>query len=229
MGIFARFMMVLRANLNALLGRAEHPTRILEQTLLDMEHAYRRARDQVAHSIADQKRLEKSLADQQAESARWQERAILAVEKGDDTLAKEALRRKKEHGLLATQLEQQLATHQGNVSALKDGLRELESKIEELKRKKTLLASRQRQAEAQQQIYQTIEGIRSAGALDTVKRMEEKVDQMVALGEARKELSAEARGGAVEAQFRALEGAGADVEAELIELKQRLQIEHKRG
>lgn len=229
MGIFSRFITIVRSYLNALLGRVEDPTRILEQTLLDMEHAYRRARDQVAHSIADQKRLEKSLSDQQAEATRWQERAVLAVEKGDDTLAKEALRRKNEHGRLAAQLEQQLTVHQGNVTALKDGLRELESKIEELKRKRTLLASRQRQAEAQQQIYQTIEGIRGAGALDTVKRMEEKVDQMVALADARKELSAETRGGAVEAQFRALEGAGADVEAELIELKQRLQIEHKRG
>jgi phage shock protein A len=228
MGIFSRFMMVLRSNLNWLLGQAEDPTKVLEQTLLDMERAYRRAKDQVAHSIADQKRLEKSLADQQAEVTRWQERAVLAVEKGDDTLAKEALRRKNEHARLAAQQEQQLAVHQANVSALKDGLRELESKIEELKRKRTVLASRQRQAEAQQQIYETIEGIRGAGALDTVKRMEEKVDQMVALAEARKELSAESRGGQIEKQFQALEAGGADVEAELIELKQRLQIEHKR-
>ena len=91
MGLFSRFMMVLRSNLNALLGRVEDPTKILEQTLLDMENAYRRAKDQVAHSIADQKRLEKSLAEQQSEAKRWQDRAVLAVEKGDDALAKEAL------------------------------------------------------------------------------------------------------------------------------------------
>ncbi|HEX7928313.1 MAG TPA: PspA/IM30 family protein [bacterium] len=229
MGLFSRFMMVLRSNLNALLGRAEDPTKILEQTLLDMEHAYRRAKDQVAHSIADQKRLEKSLADQQSEAKRWQDRAVLAVEKGDDALAKEALRKKNEHTRFAASLEEQLAAHQGNVAMLKDGLRELESKIEELKRKRTILASRQRQAEAQDQIYKSIEGIRGAGAMDTVKRMEDKVDQMVALSDARRELSTEARGGQIEQQFRALEaGGGAEVERELLELKQRLQIEHKK-
>jgi phage shock protein A len=228
MGIFSRFILVIRSNLTALLGMAEDPSKILEQTLLDMEKAYRRAKDQVAHSIADQKRMEKSLADQQAEAKRWQDRAVLAVEKGDDSLAKEALRKKNEHARFAAQLQEQLAAHEANVASLKDGLRELEGNIEELKRKRTMLASRQRQAEAQDQIYKSIEGIRGAGALDTVKRMEEKVDQMVAISDARRELSSELKAGNIEQQFRALEGPGADVDRELIELKQRLQIEHKR-
>lgn len=227
MGIFSRFVMLVRSSLSALLGWAENPARILEQTLLDMEHAYHRARDQVAHSMADQKRLEKSLAEQQTEAKRWQDRAVLAVEKGDDTLAREALRKKNEHTRHAAELERQLAAHEANVNALKDGLRELESRIEELKRKKTVLVSRQRQAEAQDQIYKTIEGLRGAGALETARRMEEKVDQMVALSEARRELSQQGRGGEVERRFQMLEGAGTEVERELIELKRRLQIEHK--
>jgi phage shock protein A len=228
MGIISRFIMVVRSTLGAMLGWAENPARILEQTLLDMEHAYHRAKDQVAHSLADQKRLEKSLAEQQAEARRWQERAVLAVEKGDDALAREALRKKNGHARHAAELEKQLAAHQANVTTLKDGLRELESRIEELKRKKTVLASRQRQAEAQEQIYKSIEGLRGAGALETARRMEEKIDQMAALSEARRELSLESRGGRLEARFQVLEGPGGEEERELIELKQRLQIEHKR-
>ncbi len=94
MGIVSRFFTVVRANLNALLNRAEDPTKMLEQTLVDMQGAYRKAKDQVARSVADKKRLEKSLADQQREADKWGSRAVAAVEKGDDNLAKEALRRK---------------------------------------------------------------------------------------------------------------------------------------
>ena len=68
MGILSRFITVVRANLNTLLDRAEDPTKMLEQTLRDMEGAYRKAKDQVAHSVADEKRLEKSLLDQQAQN-----------------------------------------------------------------------------------------------------------------------------------------------------------------
>jgi phage shock protein A len=229
MGLLSRLFTVIQANLNALLNRAEDPTKLLEQTLLDMQSAYHRAKDQVAHSLADQKRLEKSLADQRAEATRWQDRAVLAVEKGDDALAKEALRRKNEHARMAAQFDHELSAHRSNVDGLKDGLRDLEAKIEELKRKKSLLISRQRRAEAQDQIYKSIEGIRTGGALDTVKRMEEKIDHMTHLADARKELGSEFSGDPVERKFAELGAGASDVDAELLEIKQRLQIEHKRG
>jgi phage shock protein A len=228
MGILARIAMIVRSWVTSAVSRAEDPAKILEQTLLDMEHAYRRAKDQVAHSIADQKRLEKTLAEQQTEAGRWQERAVLAVEKGDDTLAKDALRRKNEHTRLAAQLGEQLKDHQENVASLKEGLRDLEARMEDLKRKKSLLISRQRQAEAQDQIYRGVEGVRSAGALETIRRMEEKVDQMVALSGARREMQEEFSGDRLERRFKTLEASGPDVEQDLLQLKQRIQIEHKR-
>jgi len=226
MGIVSRFVAVVRSNLNALLNRAEDPTKMLEQTLIDMESAYRKAKDQVARSVADEKRLEKSLADQQKEADTWSRRAMQAVEKGDDELAKEALRRKGEHARIAAQFEHELGAHGANVDNLKSGLRELESKIAEIKRKKNLLISKQKRAQAQDQIYQTIEGIQDAGAIDTINRMEEKIEEMSNLADARMELSGEFQGDALEKRFQEL-GPSEDVDAELLELKQRLRLEDK--
>jgi phage shock protein A len=229
MGILSRFINVVRANLNALLNRAEDPSKMLEQTLLDMEGAYRKAKEHVARALADEKRLEKSLMDQQGERKRWEERAVLAVEKGDDELAKEALRRKNEHARLAAQFERELGAHAANVERLKDSLKELEHKIAEIRRKKELLISKQKRAEAQDQIYQAIEGINSTGALDTIERMEHKIEEMAALADARQELSEEFTGDQLERRFAELDASGEDVDSELLELKQRLQIDHKGG
>ena len=228
MGILSRFIAVVRANLNALLNRAEDPARMLEQTLLDLEAAYRKAKDQVARSVADQKRLEKSLQDQRNEAAKWGERALLAVQKGDDPLAREALQRKHEHQRIAAQFEHESAAHTDNVEQLRTGLHDLEEKIAEIRRKKSLLISKQRRAEAQTQIYQTLEGIQDAGALDTIERMEAKIDEMSHLADARRQLSEEFRGDSLERKFKELTP-GEDVEAELLEMKQRLQIGNKGG
>jgi phage shock protein A len=229
MGILSRFVNVVRANLNWLLNLSEDPSKMLEQTLIDLEGAYRKAKDQVAHSVADQKRLEKSLLDQQAEIKRWEERAVIALEKNNEALAKEALLRKKEHTRLAAQFQGELNAHTSNVDRLKDSLHELENKIAEIRRKKGLLISKQRRAEAQNQIYKTMEGIKDAGAVEVIDRMERKIEDMAALADARHEMSEEFSGDPLERKFESLGADDQDVDAELLELKQRLQIEHKGG
>jgi phage shock protein A len=192
-----------------------------------MRSAFSRAKEQVAKAVADQTRLERDLAKQKQEMARWEQNAVKAVEQGNDTLAKEALRRKNEHLRFAAQYEHELTAQTANVERLKDSLRELESKIEELDRKKNLLKSRQKRAEAQDAIYQTLEGINAAGAIDTISRMEDKIEEMSALADARQELSSEFQGDNLERQFQELESQGGDVDAELLAMKQRMQIENK--
>jgi phage shock protein A len=228
MGILARFITVIQASLNALITKAENPAQILEQTILDMEGAYRKAKDQVAHAIADEKRMQQTLAKEHAEVKQWQERAVLAVEKGDDALAREALARKHEHARIAAALGSELEAQSANVAALKEALQELQQKIAEIKRQKTVLVSKQRRAEAQDQIHKTLEGVTQAGALETVKRMEERIEHLAALSDARKELAQQSRGDALERRFKELGTGSPTVETELIEMKKRLQLELKR-
>ena len=148
------------------------------------------------------------------------------MEKGDDDLAREALQRKQEHARIGVQFEGELAAHSGNVAQLKSGLQDLENKIAEIRRKKNLLISKQKRAEAQSQIYQTLEGIQDAGAVDTIERMEAKIDEMSHMADARMELSEEFSGDALERKVKE-RGPGDDVETELLEMTQRLQIEQQ--
>jgi phage shock protein A len=227
MGILSRLLTVVRSNLNALLNRAEDPSKMLDQGLIDMEAAYRKAKDHVARSMADEKRLQKSLMDQQAETKRWEERALRAVEQGDDDLAREAIRRKNEHARMAAQFQHEQEAHAANVERLKESLHELENKIAEIRRRKNLLVSMQRRAEAQDQIDRTIEGIGATGAADTIARMESKIEEMSALADARHELGQEFSGDRLEARFQKLAAQDDNVDAELLAMKQRLQIGNK--
>ena len=140
-------------------------------------------------------------------------------------MAKEALVRKKDHERRAEEFEIQLEKHRSNAETLRNGYQAMEDKIEEIKRKKGLLLAKQKQAEAQEKIYQTIEGIGdSSGAIETLERVEEKVETMQAKAEAYQEISNDSEKESLERKFKELEETPPDIETELLELKKRAAL-----
>ncbi|MBF0237080.1 MAG: PspA/IM30 family protein [SAR324 cluster bacterium] len=231
MNMFTRFWNVIRSNINSLLDKAEDPEKMLTQMISDLEEQKRQAKEQIAHALADQKRLERQLVKEKEEVQKWEQKAILAIQHNKDDLAKEALIRKKEHEQRSMEFEKQVQLHTQNTDALRDGYQKLEDKIEEIKRKKGLLVAKQKQAQASQQLYQTLEGMgtNSGGAIATIDRMEEKVEQMQAKSEAYQELSLDSGKDSLEKQFAELGSpTSGSVEMELLELKKRAGLlEHK--
>ena len=228
MGIISRFVNVVRSNLTSFLDKAEDPEKLLNQMITDMEAQKRQNKTQVAHVLAEQKKLERELAKEQKEVGNWEQKAILAVQNEKDELAKEALMRKKEHAARAAEFEQQLAVHTKNTETLRTSYQQLEDKIEEIKRKKGLLIAKQKTAEAQKTMYATIEGMDGKSAIETIERMEEKVENMQDQSQAFIEISQENGKDSLEKEFAQLEGGASDVDMELLELKKRAQIEHKK-
>ena len=227
MGIISRFMNLIRSNLTSFLDSAENPEKLLNQAVGDLEEKKREAKDKVAYALADQKKLESELRKKQSEVDKWEKKAILAVQANKDDLAKEALVRKKENERYVLEFQQQLEIHQKNTHALRHSYQQLEDKIGEIKRKKGIIVAKQKTAEAQESMYKAVQGTSdSGGIMNTIERMEEKVDDMQARSEAYQELS---DGGAdsLEKKFAELESSSTDVDAELLALKQRAQIENK--
>lgn len=227
MGILSRFINVVRSNLTSALDKAEDPEKMLNQMITDMETQKRQNKTQVAHVLAEQKKLERELTKERKEIQNWEQKAILAVQNEKDELAKEALMRKKEHAARADEFEQQLAVHTKNTQALRQSYQQLEDKIEQIKRKKGLLIAKQKTAEAQKTMYAAMEGMDGKGAIETIERMEQKVEDMQDQSEAFIELSQDSGKDSLEKEFAELEGGTSDVDMELLELKKRAQIEHK--
>lgn len=217
MGLFDRVSRVVRANLNAAVSAAEDPEKILEQALTDMQEDLVQLRQAVASAIASQKRMQQQHNQAQAEANNWQQRAQLALQKGDESLAREALSRKKVQLETATSLKAQLDQQSATVDTLKRNLIALEGKIAEAKTKKDMLKARASAAKANEQLQSTVGRLGTSTAMGAFERMEEKVLQM----EARSQAAAELAGADLESKFAALES-GTDVDEELAAMKAQL-------
>ena len=223
MGIFDRLSTLLRSNINDLISSAENPEKMLNQILVDMRSQLAKAKQQVAAAIADEKRLRDQADAERRQSEDWEKRAMLAVQEGRDDLAKQALVRQGEHSQHAEQLEVTWQAHQAETEKLKASLRELNDKIEEAKRKKTLLVARQKRAEAHSKIQETLGGLKNASAFEAFDQMAQKVDQMEAQAEATNELAREYSGDSLAQRFGELEStAGAD--EQLLALKRKMGV-----
>ncbi len=217
MGLFDRISRVLRANLNDVVSKAEDPEKILEQSIIDMQEDLVQLRQAVAQAIATQKRTQQQYNQAQSEANNWQSRAQLALQKGDENLAKEALVRKKAQADTAGALKTTLDTQTTQVDALKRNLIGLESKISEAKTKKDMLKARISAAKANEQLQNAVGRMGTSSAMGAFERMEEKVLMM----EARAQSAQELTGNNLEQQFAALEGSS-DVDDELMAMKAQL-------
>ena len=223
MGIFSRLGTLFKSNINDMISNAEDPEKMLGQVLVDMKKQLIEAKKQVAVSIADEKRLKKQHEEEQNKTKDWERKAMMAVRAGDDNLAREALARKGEHEEASTTLGKQWELHRNQVEKLKDTLRQLNSRIEEAKRKKHILIARKKRAEAQRTIQQTMSGLSDTSAFETFDRMSQKIDQIEAEAEAGAEIAGELTGDALDQKFTALE-AGHGADQALLELKAKMGL-----
>jgi phage shock protein A len=224
MGIFDRFSTLLRSNINDLISRAEDPEKMLAQILVDMRSKLVQAKQQVAAAIADEKRLRDQADSEYKTAADWENKAMLAIREGRDDLAKQALVRNSEHLSHGQQLESTWESHRSETEKLKDSLRSLNDKIEEAKRKKNLLLARQRRAQAQKRIAETMSSMSENSAFDAFARMEERIEQNERQIKASVEIDEEFSGDALQSQFKKLEkgAASVTVDSQLLALKQKM-------
>ncbi len=218
MGLIDRLSRLLRANLNAFVSEAEDPVKILDQSVFDMQEDLVKLRQAVALAIASQKRLEKQADQAKDQVQNWFLRAELALKKGEEDLAREALSRKKTFQETFESLSTQFQLQNGQVEKLKKSLMLLERKIAEARTKKEMLKARAQAAKAQQQIQSAVGDLSSKSAMAAFERMEDKVEALEASGQAALELAGED----LESKFAELEGSD-DIENELDILRSQLK------
>jgi len=225
MGIFSRLKTVISSNINDLISKAEKPEKMLNQLIIDMQTQLLESKKAVALAIADEKKLARELENQETQAQEWERKAMMAVNVGQDDLAKEALLRKQEHDNASAEYRKQWESQKASVEKLKESLRELQTKIEEAQRKKNLLIARAKRAEAQQKIQSTISSLDgNRTAFDAFDRMAQKVDQMEAQAEAAMELEDLSKNSNLEKRFNELEKSTASADLLLENLKKKMNV-----
>jgi phage shock protein A len=216
MGILDRVSLLLRANVSDMIDRAEDPEKVVKQLIVDMNNQLLQVKTQVAASIADEKLLYQRYQDNQAKADDWQKKAELAVERGQDDMAREALSRRNSYQQTADGFKTQYDQQAAQVEQLKTALHQLEGKIQDAQTKQDLLIARSRRAKAETQIRTTLTGLNQNSALSQFDRIEEKVNQQEARAAALGELDTDT----MEHRFQLMEQES-EVDRQLAALKEK--------
>jgi phage shock protein A len=187
MALLERVTTLIRANLNDLIDKAEHPETMIKQIILDMENQLLQVKTQVAIAIADQHLLEKKQKENEEKIAEWNRRAEMAVEKKQDDLARAAIERSLHHQSLTESFGQQVADQKLQVETLKTALNKLQQKLEEARAKSEILIAEHRRARTLGKAADA-RGQLDAGNGAAFDRMKQKVMRQSAIGHAKADL-----------------------------------------
>jgi phage shock protein A len=188
MGLLERVSTLIRANLNDMIDRAEDPEKMIKQVILDMENQYLQVKTQVAVSIADQHILEKRLREQEDFAKDWMRKAEIAVEKGQDDLARSALDRHQTAQRLSQSFQEQVNDQKAQVDTLKSALFKLEQKLDEAKSKREVLLARHRRSMALDKAAKAQVALGENSNSATFDRLKERVQHTEATASAEVEL-----------------------------------------
>lgn len=219
MGLLDRFSRVVRSNFSSFVSQSEDPEKILELAVEEMQANLIQLRQAVAQAIATQKRTERQCEQAKSMAQEWYNRAQLALQKGEESIAREALTRRKTYFDTANAMDAQIVQQRDVVAKLKDNMRLLEGKIIDAKTKKDMYIARARSAEASQRIQEMIGQVGTTGAMAAFERMEEQVLNLEARSEAVAELNA---GDGLERKFAALEQEPDSIDAQMAAMKANL-------
>jgi phage shock protein A len=204
MALLERVSTLIRANLNDLIDKAEHPEKMIKQVILDMENQLLQVKTQVAIAIADQHLLEKKQKENQEKIADWHRKAELAVEKKQDDLARVAIERSLHYKQLTEGFAEQVSDQKLQVETLKTALSKLQQKLEEANSKSEMLMAQHRRARTLDKAADARNGGEIRDHAATFDRMKHKVMREEAIGRAKTELLEESSA-TVEDRFAQLE------------------------
>ena len=214
MALLERVSTLVRANLNDLIDKAEHPEKMIKQVIIDMQNQLLQVKTQVAIAIADQHLLEQKQKENGDKVSEWMRKAELAVDKKQDDLARVALQRVESCRDLSDGFGQQVTDQKAQVENLKTALRQLEQKLTEAQAKADLLIAQHRRARAVGKASDAKLAIGDNSKAATFDRMKRKVAHSEAMSQAKSEIAADN----VEERLAALEKEDR-IEQLLVELK----------
>ena len=180
MGIFTRFRDIIGSNINSMLDRAEDPEKLIRMMIQEMEDTLIELKAACAGVMADSKRVEQ----QQTETARriqyWDDNAKLAINKGREDLAREALVEKRRFVQRTGSLTGELAEHQALLDQYKDDIRQLEDKLKSAREKERLLIQRHIYATRKKRAQQEIRRMDNTDTVIKFEELENRIDHMEA-------------------------------------------------
>ncbi|MCI8565020.1 MAG: PspA/IM30 family protein [Lachnospiraceae bacterium] len=190
MGIIQRFSDIMSANINALLDRAEDPSKMIDQYLRNLQKDLEDVKEETAAVMAEEKRCERELKECNAEIAKLQSYAEKAILAGNDNDAKQFLMKKTALVEKQAGLQQAYEAAAANSSKMKQMYDKLCSDISTLNARKDAIKAKVAVAKTQEKINKIGSSMQGAARnLSAFDRMEAKANQMLDKANAMAELN----------------------------------------
>jgi phage shock protein A len=180
MGIFTRFRDIISSNINAMLDKAEDPEKLIKLMIREMEDTLVEIKTACAGVMASEKKIQRQLESHRSRRRYWGEKAELAVNKGRDDLAREALIEKRKFTRRTESLEQDLAEHDQLIEQYQADIRQLEDKLKTARDKQRMLVQRHVHARNKIQAQRDIRRIDSSESLMKFDELENRIERMEA-------------------------------------------------
>ncbi|HYX53244.1 MAG TPA: PspA/IM30 family protein [Candidatus Limnocylindrales bacterium] len=180
-----RVATLIRANLNDLVDKAEHPEKMIKQVILDMENQLLQVKTQVAIAIADEHLLEKKQKENEEKISEWTRKAELALDKKQEDLARAAIERSLQYKQMTESFTQQVNDQKLQVETLKTALHKLQAKLEEARAKSDMLIAEHRRARTLDKAADARVPLEGSDPVAAFDRMKNKVARQSAIGQAK--------------------------------------------
>ena len=180
MGIFTRFRDIIGSNINSMLDRAEDPEKLIKLMIQEMEDTLIELKAACAGVMAEGKKVQRQLQGLDKRVEYWESKAGLAVNKGRDDLAREALLEKRRYSQQAQSLADESVEREALLEQYKDDIRQLEDKLKTAREKERLLVQRHIHAAGKKRAQENMRRMDSTDAILKFEELELRIDQMEA-------------------------------------------------
>lgn len=226
--IFHRSGRVARGEANRGMSALENATfeSTVRQTVADLKKELNNVVGASAQAMSNYNRLDAEYQKYVKQSQEWKGRASLALDAGNEDLARKALAKKGECDKQVASLQSAVDSARQASDSLKTQVADLKHKIEEGERTATTLVARKNAATAQRKVAEAMAGVGKAdNAFAALSRFEESVAKEEATAKAFDQLASAGKDSDLETQFAQLEGHTVDDELEALKRERQTKVE----
>jgi phage shock protein A len=178
MKTFKRFKNIVNSNLNSALNSLENPEKMIRLMITDLEETLSQVKKTKANHLREKSILEKDLSDLKERITRWESRAKLAVEKGKDDLAREALNEKRECEIRINRIYEDLKSYESILMSDDESVAQLATKLKEIKEKQASLVRRAQNAKTKKKVESALKVSESFEIGEKFNDLEARIEQM---------------------------------------------------
>lgn len=180
MSIFTRFSDIISSNINSMLDRAEDPEKMIRLMIREMEDTLVEIKASCAGTMAQVTKSNRELGELKEKADRWDERAELAVNRGKEDLAREALMEKRAVQQRIVIVEDDIGKLQDIIANYKQDISDLEAKLEQARNKHKVLVQRHTRAQKSHQAQSNIRKVNTKTAMMKFDKFEQRIERMEA-------------------------------------------------